>query len=72
MTSQKKQNIDRLRSQGMGYKRIAKMLKLPENTVKTYFKRNAAEIPATPESGDDGHFCLKCGVPVMQTPGRKV
>lgn len=71
MTSQEKLNINRLRSQGMGYKRIAKTLKLPENTVKSYFKRNSLVMPAMPESGDGGHFCLNCGVPVSQTPGRK-
>ena len=71
MTSQEKLNINRLRSQGMGYKRIAKTLKLPENTVKSYFKRNPLVMPAMPESGDGGHFCLNCGVPVSQTPGRK-
>ena len=71
MTSQEKLNINRLRSQGMGYKRIAKTLKLPENTVKSYFKRTPLVMPATPESGDGGHFCLNCGVPVSQTPGRK-
>ena len=66
MTPQEKQNIDQLRSQGLGYKLIARQLSLPEGTVKTYFRRNPI-TPATP----GGHFCLNCGAPAAPTPGKK-
>ena len=44
MTSDQKAVIDRLRSQGRGYKFIAAKTGIPENTVKSYCRR--APLPA--------------------------
>ena len=64
MTAEQKRQIDKYRSQGIGYKRIAARIGMPENTVKSYFRRNACN--ETPE-----YTCHNCGIPVRQNPGRK-
>jgi len=67
-----KTRISELRTEGYSCKRIAQELGLSENTVKSFCRRNktmdgTVEKPkATAE-----HVCLQCGVPVMQTEGRK-
>lgn len=40
MTEIEIQRINAMRSKGYGYKSIAKALKLPENTVKSYCRRH--------------------------------
>ena len=40
MTDQQKEQIAILRSQGYGYKRIAQIMELSDNTVKSFCKRN--------------------------------
>ena len=69
MTSQGKQNIERLHSQGVGYKRIAGQLGLPENTVKACLRRKDTPTPAPATHG--GCFCLNCNAPLTMTPGKK-
>ncbi len=73
MTDEQREQIGRLREQGIGYGRIAEVLSLPENTVKSYCKRHGltgmrasvkTEIP-------DGHYCKNCGLPVLQNEKRK-
>ncbi len=80
MTKDQRKKIDSLRNQGMGYKRIAGMLGLSENTVKSYLRRNATQdmpermshqTEELPQSTAETHNCLQCGQPVRQNPGRK-
>ena len=77
MTVEQKRKIEELRRQGMGYCTVAKQVGLPSNTVKTYCRRTgltpADEIRAAaqvPKHIAD-KFCLYCGKPVVQIPGRK-
>ena len=75
MNIEQKSRIASLRSEGYGYTKIAQVLGLSKNTVKSYCKRNSlsgaalestAAIPALAPS-----FCLECGKEISQTPGRK-
>lgn len=63
MTELQKQQIQRLRCEGNGYKKIAQMLDLSENTVKSFCKRNNA-ISAE-------FTCLQCSQTLKQTPNHK-
>lgn len=59
--------IIRMQRCGYGYKLIAQMTGLPQNTVKSYCRRH----PLDRESSEDTSFCKQCGKPVEQTPHRK-
>ena len=48
---------------GYGYKRIATVLEISPNTVKSHLRRH----PVT----ESRSVCLNCGKPVEQNPGRK-
>lgn len=79
MTEDQKLQIAKLRAGGYGYIRIAQVLGISENTVKSYCRRNnltgkaAVEEPKAQIPVDEGiHYCLCCGVSVEQNPGRKV
>lgn len=80
MTKDQRKTIDSFRTQGMGYKKIAGLLGLPENTVKSYLRRNSPKgVPESKlhqateqvDSVTETHNCLQCGKPVRQNPGRK-
>ena len=82
MTNEQKAVVESLRSQGLGYKRIAAQTGISANTVKSYLRKNAfapveqtapAIIPEpTMETATNGQFiCRCCGKPVAQNPGRK-
>lgn len=75
MNNQQKAEIASLRSQGYGYTKIAQVLGLSKNTVKSYCRRSslsgealgaAIGVPATAST-----FCLECGRAITQTVGRK-
>lgn len=75
MNTQQKTEIALLRSQGYGYTKIARVLGISKNTVKSYCRRSnlsgamlepAADIPVFTTS-----FCPECGKAVTQTVGRK-
>lgn len=79
MTEQQKQQIEKLRRDGYGYIKIAQALGVSQNTVKSYCRRKnltgslGTQQPKMRMPSDDGeHFCLCCGTPVVQNPGRKV
>ena len=56
------------KSKGTAIKKIAIMLGLPINTVKSYCRRHSQnENASTYENG----FCKNCGTPVKQLPNRK-
>jgi len=68
MTDSQKQDIERLRKLGYGYKAIAHQLGVPVNTIKTHCRRH--DIEKAPEKIPYVH-CLNCGKRLIQTPGRK-
>lgn len=71
MTTDEKRMLTIYRQQGLGYKKIAQMMGLSVNTVKTYCKRNAlgAIVVQQPHSTDS--VCKCCNAPLVQNPGRK-
>ena len=84
MTRDQQEEIRRLRDCGEGYKRIAAMLGLSVNTVKSFCQReNAKQAVLCPANTDHCHAglsqenvtgetgCLRCGKPVAQIPGRR-
>ena len=82
MTNEQKTVVESLRSQGLGYKRIATQTGISVNTVKSYLRKYGSaaveqDAPAiipepVPETAADRQFlCRYCGKPVAQNPGRK-
>jgi endogenous inhibitor of DNA gyrase (YacG/DUF329 family) len=78
MTEEQKLQIIKLRADGYGYIRVAQMLGISENTVKSFCRRYnltgkaTVELTKTPIlSGERIHLCMSCGVAVKQNPGRK-
>ena len=72
MTDLQKSQITALRGQGYGYKKIGQLMGLSVNTVKTYCKRNDLGGAFTnPDAQSKAERCKCCGVPLIQTPGRK-
>lgn len=74
MTDEQKLKIRNLRAEGFGYKKIATMMEISQNTVKTYCQRHNLggnlAMEKKEENGDK-HICKCCGVEVKQNPGRK-
>ena len=71
MTDSQKQNIEKMRLQGVGYKRIGGALGLPVSTVKSFCQRNKLEsgtAPAPPEAAAGTDICKHCGKPLEHTP----
>lgn len=78
MTDEQKMQITKLRADGYGYIRVAQMLGISENTVKSFCRRYnltgkvATEVTRIQVPSDDGiHKCRNCGIAVEQKPGRK-
>lgn len=67
MTETEKLKISKLRRDGLGYKKIAAVLDLPVNSVKTYLRRHPANEDATAIPD----ICERCGKPIVQAPHRK-
>ena len=63
MKLQVQNQIRNLALKGLGYKRIADMLNLSPDTVKSHLRRH----PVTEGSS----VCLQCGKPIEQRPNRK-
>lgn len=71
MTEEEKIKITNLRNEGVGYIRIAQMVGLSENTVKSYCRRHGlagmvGSIKKELDDADGKHFCINCGVAVPQ------
>ncbi|MCR5402937.1 MAG: RNA polymerase subunit sigma-70 [Butyrivibrio sp.] len=64
MNDFEKKKINELREQGLGYKKIAQILEIKENTVKSFFRRNKGL-----KQTDD--VCIECGKPLKQIKGKK-
>ena len=80
MTSLQKEQVRRMRGEGISYSKIAESLGISENTVKSYCKRNnlrvvctpiKVELPATEPEADTFEFCKNFGQPNEQRPGMK-
>lgn len=74
MTSEQKEQITQLRSNGCGYMKISQMMNISVNTVKSYCRRNEIEKNVPAESDmqkNEQHICRNCGKKVTQNPGRK-
>ena len=72
MTIDEKRMLTTYRQQGLGYKKIAQLMGLSVNTVKTYCKRNAlGGKTAADDQHSIGKVCKCCGAPLYQTPGQK-
>ena len=66
MTENDKQKIRKLQIEGVGYKRIAAMLDLPVNSVKSHCYRHPVDKEAKIKLS-----CRYCGKKVLQQPHRK-
>lgn len=66
MTSEQKNIILQLRTEGVGIAQIAVKLGLSKNTVKSFCRRK--DVVDGTSTGD---ACLCCGKPIIQIPGRK-
>lgn len=65
MKDEQKQRIIALRRNGAGYGRIADLLGISINTVKSFCRRHS--LAAQPKAS----VCEHCGKPIKQNPGRK-
>lgn len=70
MTENQRMLVSTLRQNGMGYGTIARKVGVSVNTVKSFCRRKET-APVTSQSDAETHYCLSCGVPVAQHPGRK-
>lgn len=71
MTQEQQQEIRRLRAMGEGYKRIGAILNLSVNTVKSFCRRDSAVNPLQSQEKGNQAACLRCGRPLVLTPGRR-
>lgn len=73
MNDRQKRKITELREEGKSYAKIASLLEISENTVKSFCKRNNLGGDRTVMSPlvDEKHTCLCCGTPIRQVAGRK-
>ena len=68
MTNEERTQIAELQRQGYGYKKIATITGLPQNTVKSYCSRHPVQKNDFVES--DG-LCRNCKKPLEQTPHKR-
>lgn len=68
MTNEERMRIAELQRQGYGYKKIATITGLPQNTVKSYCSRHPVQKNDFAES--DG-LCRNCKKPLEQTPHKR-
>lgn len=65
MTDAQKKQITELRKSGCGYKKIARVMGLSDNTVKSFCKRNDL-MPTTVPNVKEG-CCPQCGGAIIQS-----
>ncbi len=72
MKLQQKEAIQNLRMEGQSYTKIAFILGISENTVKSYCRRNNLKgfVLVSPDPVTV-IYCRQCGSIVKQTPGKK-
>lgn len=69
MTDEEKSQVLAYREQGLGYKKIASIIGVTENTIKGFCRRQMSveeKVVIAPR-----FICHLCGKPVEQNPGRK-
>jgi len=77
LTPYQKEHIQRLRNEGKGYKRIAALLGLSDNTVKSFCRRNNLDGVTEQKSENkvenkkSSPFCKNCGKPIEIRQGVK-
>ncbi len=79
MNEIQKEQIKQLRSDGFGYKKIAILLDISENTIKSFCRRNGLvnevikdkEIKIEDTKVIDSSYCANCGEVVVQVKGIK-
>ena len=72
MTDEETKLSYKLREEGIGYRKIAKVLGISENTVRSFCRRHdLTGMRMTQREGRDIHVCKFCGKEVKQNPGRK-
>jgi len=73
MNLKQKESILHLRGEGFSYSKISEMLRISENTVKSFCRRNSIVSPATVMNQEQmaEYGCHQCGAPLTQTPGAK-
>ena len=69
MTNEQRKRLEQLRSEGLGYKRIAAELGISINTVQSFCRRHPDKIK-TPTYHPE-NTCLHCGARLFHTPGAK-
>lgn len=67
MTNEQKRMVSELMGKGYGYKKIASLMGLSDNTVKSFCHRKKQDTAVT----GGKHYCPNCGVEVRQNSGRK-
>lgn len=68
MTDEDRMRIIELRRDGNGYKRIAQLLEISENTIKSFCRRRHL-LKENPK--EKRGVCPCCGKEIEQVPGRK-
>jgi endogenous inhibitor of DNA gyrase (YacG/DUF329 family) len=72
MTRTPKEQIIQMRSEGLSYSKIAAVLCMSENTVKSYCRRNnLGGITTANSDRQDGRFCHQCGKTLSSSPQSK-
>lgn len=71
MNVYQKSEIIRLRKNGLGYKKIASILSLSTNTVKSFCRREEVEKNNDEQSDNDSGVCLLCKEPLRHVKGKK-
>ena len=71
MTEHQREEIQRLRLDGKSYTQISELLGLSRNTVKSVCQRNDFHSLEGADAIADLYHCCNCGVPILQTIGRK-
>jgi predicted transcriptional regulator len=72
MNYQQIRAIQQLRTEGQSYTKIADLLGISKNTIKSYCRRNNLGGVALPVSeAVNTRFCRQCGEPLKQTAGKK-
>jgi hypothetical protein len=72
MTNQQKETITQLRSMGHSYAKIATLLGISENTVKSFCRRNnLAGVGRELASQNPGTLCRQCKALLIHTAGAK-
>lgn len=70
MTEAQQDQIKNLCQDGLGYRKIAAVLELSENTVKSYCRRHGLECRKTVQISK-ADVCHECGAKLYNTPGHR-